>query len=361
MQVPLDRAYHGSHYHMTHRCTIITRIHTDGGVVGECYNGDEFETQAAIVRIILDELQPLIVGQPAGRPEPLWERLRVLTADILRDRGLVLQAIAAVDSANWDLLGKLAGQPLYRLFGGYRDELPIIAIGGYYADTGETEEQAIENEFAAYRDMQLAGCKFKVGKLAPEHEAVRIRFARRLMGERFLLAADANQAWTVEEAVRFARLTEDVGLAWFEEPCHWENDRRAMRDVRLITGLPVTAGQSERSRSGCRDLMADGAIDICNFDASWGGGPTEWRRVAMMAMAYGVKVGHHEEPQIAAHLLAGIPNSTYLECFHPSRDPVFPQLIKNRSRIRDGLYPVPQGPGWGLELDEDYIRRYRVG
>lgn len=360
LQVPLDRTYHGSHYQMTHRCAIITRIHTDSGVVGEAYNGDEYETQAEIARIIRSELLPLVVGQPAGRPELLWQRMRVLTADILRDRGLVLQAIAAVDSANWDVFGKLADLPLSRVFGGYRDELPIIAIGGYYARPGEREEDAIEAEFAAYRDLQLAGVKFKVGKLSPEDDARRIRFARRLMGDEFLIAADANQAWSLREAVRFAQLAEDTQLAWFEEPCRWENDRLAMRDVRMITGLPVTAGQSERSRAGCRDLMASGAIDICNFDASWGGGPTEWRRVALMASAYGVSVGHHEEPQIAAHLLAGIPNGTYLECFHPNRDPLFFNLIANRPAIRNGIYPVPTGRGWGIALDEDYVQRYRV-
>lgn len=360
IQVPLDRVYHGSHYHMTHRCTIITRIYASGGLVGESYNGDEFETQPEIVRIIRDELAPLVVGQPAGRPELLWERMLPLTFDILRNRQHVLQAIACVDSANWDALGKMVGAPLSRIFGGYRAEIPLIAIGGYYAQPGETEEHAIAEEFRAYRDLQLAGVKFKVGKLTPEQDARRARFARELMGADFVLAVDANQAWGLREAVRFAALTEDLGFAWFEEPCEWTNDRRAMRDVRLITGLPVAAGQSETSRAGVRDLMADGAIDICNFDASWGGGPTEWRRVALMATGYGVRVGHHEEPQIAAQLLGGIPNSTYLECFHPDRDPLFFNLIANRPPIRDGVYAIPRGPGWGLELDADYIQRYRV-
>ena len=120
------------------------------------------------------------------------------------------------------------------------------------------------------------------------------------------------------------------------------------------------AGQSELSRAGARDLMVDGAIDVCNFDASWGGGPTEWRRVAGMAIAFGVSMAHHEEPQISAHLLASIPHGTYVECFHPERDPLFWELIANRPAIRAGLYPVPPGPGLGLVLDESTIRRYAV-
>src|SRR5438093_11861865 len=108
--------------------------------------------------------------------------------------------------------------------------------------------------------------------------------------------ADANQGYSLEEAKRFCHLVEGLDLRWFEEPCRWYNDRRAMRDVRLATGVPVAAGQSELSRAGARDLMVDGAIDVCNFDASWGGGPTEWRRVAGMAVGFVGAVAPHAEP-----------------------------------------------------------------
>jgi D-arabinonate dehydratase len=106
--------------------------------------------------------------------------------------------------------------------------------------------------------------------------------------------------------------------------------------------------------------MAAGAIDVCNFDASWSGGPTEWRRVAAHASTYAVEMGHHEEPQVAAHLLAAIPHGTYLETFHPDRDPMFYHLVANRSALKDGQYRVPDGPGFGLELDRTAIEKYRV-
>ena len=146
--------------------------------------------------------------------------------------------------------------------------------------------------------------KFKVGGLTPEEDATRFRVAREAAGPDFVLCADANQGWTPAEAVRFARLVEDLDLHWFEEPCIWSNDRRAMRDVRFGGGVRVCAGQSEFSAGGCRDLMVEGAIDFCNFDSSWSGGATEWRRVAAAAVAFDVAMAHHEEPQIASHLLA---------------------------------------------------------
>ena len=132
-----------------------------------------------------------------------------------------------------------------------------------------------------------------------------------------------------------------------------------MRDVRLSAGIPVAAGQSEASRAGVRDLITAGAIDVCNCDASWIGGPTEWRRIAAIASAYEVQMAHHEEPQVSAHLLASIPHGTYVETFDPDRDPVFWNIIANRNPFDGGTYRVPNGPGLGLELDWDYVERFR--
>ena len=171
---------------------------------------------------------------------------------------------------------------------------------------------------------------------------------------------DANQGYTPAQAIRFSQLVEDDNLLWFEEPCEWQNDRRAMRDVRYVGSVPVCAGQSEFSAAGCRDLMETGSIDFCNFDSSWSGGPTEWRRVAGMATVYDVKMAHHEEPQVAAHLLASIPHGTYLEYFHPDRDPIWHNLIANRPKLKDGHMQLNDKPGLGWELDRDYIAKYRI-
>lgn len=356
LRAPLPRVFRGSKYQMTTRCTIITRVLTEEGIVGEIYNGDEDDTQAAILRIIRDELAPAVIGMDAFNTEGCWEAMFPATQDILRDRKLATSAIACVDSAIWDAAGKALGVPLYKIWGGYHQSLPLIAIGGYYHNS----LRELGDEMAWYRDQGIAGCKVKVGGASPEEDAERVRAARDGGGPDFVLMADANQGYTRAEAIRFCRLVEGLNLRWFEEPCRWIDDRRAMRDVRLTTGVPICAGQSEISRAGARDLMAEGAIDVCNFDASWAGGPTEWRRVAAMATAYDMQMGHHEEPQIAAHLLGAISHGTYLECFHPDRDPLFWQLIVNRPGPKDGRYPIPQGSGFGVELDRDTIARYRA-
>ena len=128
----------------------------------------------------------------------------------------------------------------------------------------------------------------------------------------------------------------------------------------MSVGARVCAGQSEFSAAGCRDLMQSGAIDFCNFDASWSGGPTEWRRVAAIATTYGVTMAHHEEPQVASHLLCSIAHGSCVECFHPDRDPIWWNLIANRPPLRDGAIELGDAPGLGWELDEDYIEAHRV-
>jgi D-galactarolactone cycloisomerase len=355
--VPLAETFRGSKYQMSERATLVTRLHTDEGIVGEVYNGDEVHTQVEIARIVREELFPLVEGRDPLLVEAAWGAMMPVTRDILRERKLVVMAMAAVDSALWDIVGKAAGLPLYKVWGGYRSRVPIIAIGGYYHRTHDE----LADEVRYYLDRGLGGCKMKVGGAAPEEDAERFLAMREAGGPGFVLMADANQGYTPGEALEFVRrIGPDAGLRWFEEPVRWENAALGMRDVRLKSGVPVAAGQSELARADARDLMRDGAIDVCNFDASWSGGPSEWRRVAGLAAAYGVEMAHHEEPQISAHLIASVEHGTYVECFHPDRDPVFWNLISNRSEPIDGWYDVPSGPGWGLELDWDYIDRYRV-
>ena len=128
----------------------------------------------------------------------------------------------------------------------------MILIGGYYGH-GDLADEVVE-----VRELGVAGMKLKVGGASPKVDAERFRTVREVAGDDFLIAADANQAWTRGEAIEFARLIEGLDLLWFEEPCRWDNDRRDLRDVRTIAGVPVCAGQSEYSAGGCRDLFEAG-------------------------------------------------------------------------------------------------------
>jgi D-galactarolactone cycloisomerase len=356
LRAPLGRRFSGSAYSMDNRCTIVVRLTTADGVVSETYSGDTDDEQALIVGIIHDELAPRVIGRSARDPEGAWRAMEPSTNNILRDRGLALQAIAAIDTAIWDLLGRALGHPMYRVWGAVADELPISVIGGYYhLDRDQTADL-----IRGYVDAGFSGVKFKVGGKAPAEDAERVRVARAAAGPAFAIMVDANQGYELREAVEFGRLVADQDVRWFEEPCRWTNDRRWMRDVRYQTGIPITAGQSETTLRGLRDLVEEGAIDVSNFDASWAGGPTIWRKAAGLCAAYGVQLGHHEEPQVASHLLASVPDHTFVECFDEERDPFFWRLTDMSSRIRDGKYRLGDGPGFGIELDWEYVRAHAV-
>jgi len=359
IDIPLRRNFGGSTYAVLRRSTVVTRLRTDDGLVGEVYNGDNREHGPEIVRLIRDELAPILAGQDPTEVERIWSRLFALSHGS-RDRKLLMEAIACVDCAIWDLLGRARGQSVcVMLGGGPGRRLPIISIGGYYRE-GKTLAD-IGREMELYHEAGMAGCKFKVGGLAPEADAERVRAARAAAGPGFVLAVDANRGWSVEDAVRFARLVEPLDIAWFEEPCHWYDDARMMAEVRRATRIPVTAGQSEITSHAVRRLLDAGAVDLVNFDASEGGGVTEWRRAAALCEAASVKMAHHEEPQIAGQLLAAVPHGTYVECFaDPERDPAWQALWANRPTVKDGMFPIPDGPGFGLVLDEAMIQRYRV-
>jgi D-galactarolactone cycloisomerase len=356
LRAPLGRRFVGSAYSMINRCTIVTRLHTSDGLVSEVYSGDTDDEQDLVVAIIHDELAPRVIGRSATDPEGAWRAMEPATNNILRDRGLALQAIACLDTAIWDVFGKALGRPLFRVWGAVADELPISVIGGYYHLSNDEIGMVLESYVAA----GFSGVKFKVGGRSPAEDAARVRVANQAIDGRMALMVDANQGYTRAEAVEFARLVSDVKIRWFEEPCRWSNDRRWMRDVRYQTGIPVCAGQSELTLSGLRDLVVDGAIDVSNFDASWAGGPTIWRKAAGMCAIFGVEMGHHEEPQVSSHLLASVPNHTFVECFDEERDPFFWRLSDMSTRIHAGKLRLAERPGFGMELDWDYVRAHTV-
>ncbi len=364
----LEEAFSGGTYRIVNRYTLITRVHTDAGIVGQVFGGDEDQRQDQIVSLIRDHFAPMLVGEDARDIERLWQRMFTSNIDLgnrsihildLNNHGILMQAIAAVDMALWDALGKLYGVPLYKLLGGFRDKVPIIAIGGYY-QAGKGQD-ALNEEMVYYRDQELAGVKLKVGRVSVAEDVERVRRVRAAVGDEFIIVCDANQAWTPDQAIEFGRAAVSSNIGWIEEPVQWSDQLEGLRLVRENSPIPVTAGQGEISRYGCRDLVIQGRVNNLNVDVTIAGGVTEWRRIASLAAHFHVKMAHHEEAQVALHLLASIPHSLYVEIFpNPRRDPMWFELPVERPRIRKGYMELPTGPGLGMELNEDVIAKYRT-
>ncbi len=366
----LPQIFEGGTYRVVNRNTIVTRVYCDTGLTGEVFGGDEDQTQTEIVSLIREHFAPMLVGEDPRDFERLWAKMFHANIDLgnrglhvldMRNRSIVMQAIAAIDNALWDLLGKLYSVPLYKLLGGTRERVPVIAIGGYYKTAGGQGADPIRDEIAYYRELGLAGMKFKVGRANITEDIERVARARAAAGDDFIIACDANQAWTPQQAIEFCKAVEPLKIEWMEEPVRWYDQLEGLRRVAESTSIPINAGQGEISAFGCRDLITHNAVSILNVDCTIAGGITEWRRIAAFAHLHHIRMAHHEEPQLALHLLAAAPNGLYVEIF-PSyeRDPMWVDLIVERPRIADGFMELPRGHGVGLQLNEEVIEKYRI-
>jgi len=365
----LEEAFSGGTYRISNRNTIVTRVHTDVGIVGEAFGGDEDRWQAEVISLVRQHLAPLLIGEDVRDVERLWEMMfhsnvdlgnRALHVIDLINRAILMQAVAAIDNAIWDALGKLYNVPLYKLLGGFRERVPVIAIGGYYypSDPGY---QALRKEIFDYQKAGMAGVKLKVGRVEIAEDVRRVQAVREVVGDGFMIACDANQAWTAEQTIEFCNAVAPWDIRWIEEPVRWYDQLGDLRKVSDAISLPVVAGQGEITRFGCRDLILHAGVDILNVDVTIAGGVTEWRRIAAMASTHNVQMAHHEESQIALHLLASIPHGLYVEVFpNVKRDPLWYELPVEKPRIMDGYMALPAGPGLGMSLDESVIQRYRL-
>ncbi|MBV8708660.1 MAG: mandelate racemase/muconate lactonizing enzyme family protein [Acidobacteriaceae bacterium] len=365
----LDRIFQGGTYQIDSRYTLIVEVELANGVVGRTFGGDEEKYQKEIARCVNGPFRNLLVGKDVFAVERHWDNMfhceslglanrGIHTLD-LANKSIIMQAIAAVDIGLWDAGAKVLGLSLCRMLGGFGDRVPVIAIGGYYgAGKGEAE---LAEELHSYIGMGLAGIKLKVGRLTPKEDAERVRFVREIVGPHFVVACDANQAWTAEQSIAFCRAVREYDVRWIEEPVVWYDQLSGLARVRQLGGIPVNAGQGEISRYGCRDLIQAGAVDILNVDATIAGGVTEWRRIAGMAAANNVSMAHHEEPQVAVHLLASIPHGLFVEIFpNPERDPMWFELPLKQPEIKNGYMRVPDRPGLGIELNPAVISKFRA-
>ena len=362
----LDEPFLGGTYQITSRNTLITEVWTDTGIVGRAFGGDEWRYQNEIVQVIMEHFKPVLLGEDIRDVEKLWERMFSMKLDLgnrsihtidLANKATHMQAIAGVDIAIWDALGKAMNSPVYKLLGGFRDKVPVVGIGGYYKkDKGDRE---LVEEMIGYQKMGLIGVKMKVGRASVAEDARRVRVVREAVGPDFVIACDANQAWTPAQAIQFGHLVENLNLSWLEEPVQWYDQISGNRRVREAIDIPISAGQGEISRFGCRDLITNEAVDILNVDVTIAGGITEWRKIAAMAGMFGIGMGHHEEPQVAIQLLAAVPNGLYVEVFPDrDRDPMWYDLPVPPPVIKDGYMEVPQGNGLGMDLDMATISKY---
>jgi len=342
---------------------LIVKVHTDEGLIGlgEGHGGPPL----AAAKLIQSELQAILLGEDPLRPEYLWHKLFSITHSRRSawetwgiNREQLEVAMAAIDIALWDVVGKQAGMPLYRLLGGYTNQVPAYVTGGYYTPGRGIPE--LVDECQGYVEAGYKAIKLKVGGTTLEEDVARVKAVRQALGDEINIMLDANRAWDVKTAIEAAHRFADCHPRWIEEPIQWYDDLRAMSFLRQHTHIPLASGENAHHRFDARELLEQRAIDVMQFDGTKNGGITEWRKIAGMCSMYHVDVAPHHDPQIHGHIVASIPNGLTVESFHnPERDPLWPDLYAESARLEGGILYLSERPGLGIRFNDDFVSRHR--
>lgn len=338
---------------------VLVEVTTNEGIVGVGYTYTGTTGGRLCATLINENFAPRLIGGSALAPERHWAALFQEHLLIGR-RGFLLRALSALDIALWDIVGKVADQPLYRLLGGFRDEVPAYASGGYYR-AGDPLA-AIEQEFTNYLKLGFKDFKIKVGGAPLDVDVERTRVAREMIGPRGRLGLDANNAWrTPSEALKFARAVEKYDPWWLEEPL-LPDDIEGHAQIAAALDWPVATGEIHSSRWDFRALIEKRAADILQPDAGVLGGVGEWMRVAAAAATFDIPVAPHWHADIHVHLVAAVPNALTVEYFSVDEDIYnFERLLTERLKPKDGMIPLPPVAGVGLQLDRTAVEQFRIG
>ena len=344
---PMSDAMHGE---MTHFEVVMARIETDDGLQGLGYTYTIGLGGAAIHALIDRDLKPMLLGADAGRIEQLWETMWWRLHYIGRG-GLVSFALAAVDIALWDLKGQRESEPLWRLLGGVSDRVQPYAGG---IDL-HLSQDALVAQTRANLDKGFRAIKIKVGRDNLREDVERVAAVRALLGPDLPLMVDANMRWTVERAIRVARQLREYDVFWLEEPTI-PDDYRGHARIAQEGGLPVATGENLHTIYEFQHMIEDGRIAFPEPDVSNIGGITNWMRVAKLAYAHNLQVTSHGVHELHLHLLAAIPNASYLEVHSFGLE----RFIKNPPVLADGMMQAGSDPGHGVQFDWDALEAFRV-
>ena len=340
---------------------LLVRMKTDDGVEGFGL-ATSYTDITPLVNIVKGGLSDEILGMDALSPERLYEKLFSLTfsrkaAENSWGREALIRISSAVDIACWDIVGKTANLPLYRLFGGYRNKVPCYVTCAYYRDGKDNVE--LRDEIQMLVEQGHKAFKGKVGGLSLTEDIARMEIVREMIGPDNDLMIDVNRAWDLKTAIEGARLLDPLKPVWLEEPVRWTDDRRELKLLSQQTNIPLSGGESEITSYGCRSMIEEQAIQILQFDCTMFGGFTEGRKLAALCELNHVDVAPHHDCFIHAPLVAGTPAGRIVEAFtDPERDPLQAELYENPPQIAEGWLTLNEAPGLGLTLSEAAIKKF---
>jgi L-alanine-DL-glutamate epimerase-like enolase superfamily enzyme len=313
------------------RGTTRVSITTDEGITGasDISFGRLGAAPAILAHLINDELGPAIIGDDPFLIRGIGKKLWQLT-DYHGTIGLALFGIAGIDMALWDLVGRAVEQPVWRLLGAARDRVPTYAMVGWLNfDLDELKRICAEAANQGFR-----GVKMKVGAETLQEDIERIEAVRSVLDVHHLIMVDANQVFSVNEALRRGQVYEELGCYWFEEPIRADNTS-GLAELAAALTIPIATGENNYGRMQFRQLLEQRAVDIIQPDLRRAGGLTECYDVGLMASGFDVPYASHGGGA-HLHVLAALPNTLFME-----------SGLNQGGQLVDGCYLLPQEPGLG--------------
>jgi L-alanine-DL-glutamate epimerase-like enolase superfamily enzyme len=331
--------------------TIFVEVSTDDGASGLGYSYTIGTGGSSVLALLNDHLLPELLGQDADRVEAVWRRLFDATRATAVG-AITSLALAAVDTALWDRRSRVCGLPLHVVAGGARTQVPIYdtEIGWLHLPIEDVAAGAAKVVAAGAK-----GVKIKIGKPSPQEDAERLRAVRAAIGPHRDLMVDANQAFTLVEALRRTSSLEEVDALWFEEPLP-ADDVAGHERLARHTSVAIAVGESMYSITQFAEYLARGAAGIVQVDVARIGGITPWLKVAHAAEAHNVQVCPHFLMELHVSLSAAVPNGRYVEYI-----PQLRSVTRSELTIIDGEALAPTTPGLGIDWDFDALDKHRVG
>jgi len=341
---------------------LLVEIFTDTGLVGI---GNAALAPLITKQVIDLYLQPLLIGADPWDTEFLWQHMNRKTMAFGR-KGIGMVAISALDIALWDLLGKAAKQPVYRLLGGRtKPRIPVYASRLYASPLDELATEASKYKDEGYKAMKLRfGWGPVDGASGMQRNVGLVRTVREAVGDDIDIMADAYMGWNLDYAKRMIPLLEKFNLRWLEEPL-LPDDIHGCAELRRFGRIPIACGEHEFTSYGFRELIAASAVDYIQFDTNRVGGLTQARKIAALAEAHSIPVVPHAGQMHNYHVVMASLNSPLAEFFPPVEvevgNELFWYIFKGEPKARDGFIDLDENtPGLGLTVDEEGLKRFDI-
>ncbi len=326
--------------------SVVLRIRTDAGITGWASSTfGMIEGGPRVVQTMLEsEVKAVLIGKDPAFPRriraDLWKALEYQGVG-----GATQFAIAAVDIAIWDILGKSANLPVYKMLGAFRDRMPVYSMCGWYYDNDD-DLSHLKRVISEAVEQGYQAVKIKVGRGSLDEDIRRIRLAQDVLGKGRRLMVDANQVFNRNDALRRGRVYQEMGCFWYEEPlAPQEMDGYAELAQKL--DMRIATGENLNTKYAFADLISRRGADVVQPDNRRAGGVTEWMEIAAVADAFGLEVASHGGGLTNLNMLLAMPNAIYMESSGPQK-------------IKNGEVAAPEQPGMSSEVSEAEIKKYKV-